>query len=139
MDVYIYGFALQKRGLPFDAPEETGQVMERQRRNVPDMDDYCKLVEAASELAEATTTTLNSSSDWTSSWTGSRASGRIRPEWQDHIQAGHPIFYEGPLTKPSTSIVCVPTVPRPWKVACGSSETALVRGTRALYIQRRGR
>jgi hypothetical protein len=83
MDVYIYGFALQKRGLPFDAPEETGQVMERQRRNVPDMDDYCKLVEAASELAEATTTTLNSSSDWTSSWRareppgGSGRSGRI--------------------------------------------------------------
>lgn len=53
MDAYIYGFALQEKGLPFDAPEETAQVMERQRQNVPDMDDYPYLVEAATELAKA--------------------------------------------------------------------------------------
>jgi AcrR family transcriptional regulator len=53
MDAYIYGFALQERGLPFDAPEETAQVMERQRRNVPNMDDYPYLVEAAGEFAQA--------------------------------------------------------------------------------------
>jgi AcrR family transcriptional regulator len=53
MDAYVYGFALQERGLPFDAPEETAQVMERQRRNVPNMDDYPYLVEAAGEFAEA--------------------------------------------------------------------------------------
>jgi AcrR family transcriptional regulator len=53
MDAYIYGFALQERGLPFDAPEETAQVMERQRQNVPNMDAYPYLVEAATELAKA--------------------------------------------------------------------------------------
>ena len=53
MDAYIYGFALQERGLPFDAPEQTAEVMERQRRNVPAMDDYPYLVEAAAELAKA--------------------------------------------------------------------------------------
>ena len=44
---------LQERGLPFDAPEQTAEVMERQRRNVPAMDDYPYLVEAATELAKA--------------------------------------------------------------------------------------
>lgn len=53
MDAYIYGFALQEKGLPFDAPEETAQVMQRQRENVPQMDDYPYLVEAAAELAKA--------------------------------------------------------------------------------------
>jgi AcrR family transcriptional regulator len=53
MDAYIYGFALQERGLPFDAPEETAQVMQRQRRNVPNMEAYPYLVEAATEFAEA--------------------------------------------------------------------------------------
>jgi AcrR family transcriptional regulator len=53
MDAYIYGFALQERGLPFDAPEETAQVMQRQRRNIPNMEDYPYLVEAASEFVEA--------------------------------------------------------------------------------------
>jgi AcrR family transcriptional regulator len=53
MDAYIYGFALQEKGLPFDAPEETAQVMQRQRQNVPDMDNYPYLVEAATELAKA--------------------------------------------------------------------------------------
>lgn len=51
MDAYIYGFARQERGLPFDAPEETGQVMERQ--SVPNMDDFPYLIEAATELSEA--------------------------------------------------------------------------------------
>lgn len=50
MDAYIYGFALQERGLPFDAPEETGQVMRRQRETVPSMDDYPYLVEIATRF-----------------------------------------------------------------------------------------
>jgi AcrR family transcriptional regulator len=50
MDAYIYGFALQERGLPFDAPEETAQVMQKQRENVPSMDDYPYLVQTAIEL-----------------------------------------------------------------------------------------
>src|SRR3712207_4762660 len=37
MDAYIYGFALQEKNLPFDAPEEVAQVMERQRTHVPEM------------------------------------------------------------------------------------------------------
>jgi AcrR family transcriptional regulator len=53
MDAYIYGFALQERGLPFDAPEETAQVMAKQRENVPSMDDYPYLVETAIELEKA--------------------------------------------------------------------------------------
>jgi AcrR family transcriptional regulator len=53
MDAYIYGFALQERGLPFDAPEETSEVMRRQSQNVPDMDAYPYLVEAAAEFADA--------------------------------------------------------------------------------------
>jgi AcrR family transcriptional regulator len=50
MDAYIYGFALQERGLPFDAPEESAAVMRRQRERVPAMDDYPYLVETAAEL-----------------------------------------------------------------------------------------
>jgi AcrR family transcriptional regulator len=53
MDAFIYGFALQEKGLPFDAPEETAQVMAKQRENVPTMDDYPYLVETAMELEKA--------------------------------------------------------------------------------------
>ena len=53
MDAYIYGFALQERGLPFDAPEETADVMRRQRETVPSMDDYPYLVEVAAEMEKA--------------------------------------------------------------------------------------
>jgi AcrR family transcriptional regulator len=52
MDAYIYGFALQEKGLPFDAPEETAQVMRAQSENVA-MDDYPYLVETAIELEKA--------------------------------------------------------------------------------------
>jgi AcrR family transcriptional regulator len=54
MDAYIYGFALQERGLPFDAPEETADVMRRQRENVSySMDDFPYLMEIAAELEKA--------------------------------------------------------------------------------------
>jgi AcrR family transcriptional regulator len=53
MDAYVYGFALQEKGLPFDAPEDTARVMQRQRQNVPEMDGYPYLVEAEAELATA--------------------------------------------------------------------------------------
>jgi AcrR family transcriptional regulator len=53
MDAYIYGFALQEKGLPFDAPEETAQVMRKQSERVPAMDDYPYLVETAKELEKA--------------------------------------------------------------------------------------
>jgi len=50
MDAYIYGFALQERGLPFDAPEETAAVMRKQSESIPSMEDYPYLVETAMEL-----------------------------------------------------------------------------------------
>lgn len=53
LDAYTYGFALQERGLPFDAPEETSEVMRKQRENVPSMDDYPYLMEVAAELEKA--------------------------------------------------------------------------------------
>lgn len=53
LDAYTYGFALQERGLPFDVPEETAEVMRAQRENVPAMDDYPYLVEVATELEKA--------------------------------------------------------------------------------------
>lgn len=53
MDAYIYGFALQERGLPFDAPEESAEVMRRQRETIPSMDDHPYLVETAMELEQA--------------------------------------------------------------------------------------
>ena len=53
MDAYIYGFALQEKHLPFDTPDQVSEVMEIQRRQVPDMDDYPYLVEVATEMADA--------------------------------------------------------------------------------------
>ena len=53
MDAYIYGFALQERGLPFDAPEETGDVMRKQSANVPDMAGFPYIMEIAAEMEKA--------------------------------------------------------------------------------------
>ena len=53
MDAYIYGFALQEKNLPFDAPEQVSEVIEMQREKIPAMDDYPYLVEVAKEMAEA--------------------------------------------------------------------------------------
>jgi AcrR family transcriptional regulator len=53
MDAYIYGFALQEKNLPFDTPDQVSEVMEIQRRHVPEMADYPYLVEVASEMAKA--------------------------------------------------------------------------------------
>ncbi len=52
MDAYIYGFALQERGLPFDAPEEAAEVMQEQSDNVGGLDDFPYLAEIATELAK---------------------------------------------------------------------------------------
>jgi AcrR family transcriptional regulator len=52
-DAYIYGFALQERGLGFETPEESAQVIEQQRANVPAMDEFPYLVEVAQELGRA--------------------------------------------------------------------------------------
>ncbi len=53
LDAYIYGFALQEKGLPFETAEEVSDVMEIQRQNVPEMADYPYLVEVAREMAQA--------------------------------------------------------------------------------------
>ena len=53
MDAYIYGFALQEKHLPFDAPEQVSEVMEIQSQSVPEMADYPYLVEVATEMAKA--------------------------------------------------------------------------------------
>jgi AcrR family transcriptional regulator len=53
MDAYIYGFALQEKNLPFDTPDQVSEVMEIQRRHVPEMADYPYLVEVATEMAKA--------------------------------------------------------------------------------------
>ncbi len=53
MDAYVYGFALQEKNLPFDTPDQVSEVMEIQRRHVPEMDDYPYLVEVATEMAKA--------------------------------------------------------------------------------------
>jgi AcrR family transcriptional regulator len=51
LDAYVYGFALQERGLPARADGATAEVMREQARHVPDMQDYPYLVEALTEFA----------------------------------------------------------------------------------------
>ena len=52
-DAYIYGFALQEKGLGFETPEESAQKIDAQRAQVPSMDEYPYLLEVATELQEA--------------------------------------------------------------------------------------
>ena len=51
LDAYVYGFALQERGLPAEADGATAEVMREQARQVPEMADYPYLAEAMSEFA----------------------------------------------------------------------------------------
>ena len=53
LDAYTYGFALQEKHLPFDTPEESAQVMDAQRAQVPGMDGFPHLMEVAAALQEA--------------------------------------------------------------------------------------
>lgn len=52
LDAYVYGFALQERGLPEQADGATAEVMREQARHVPEMNDFPYLVEAMGEFAE---------------------------------------------------------------------------------------
>jgi AcrR family transcriptional regulator len=52
LDAYIYGFALQERGLPFDTPEESAAVMQAQS-HVTALDDYPYLHEVLTELPKS--------------------------------------------------------------------------------------
>ena len=53
LDAYVYGFALQERGLPARADGATAEVMREQARHVPEMRDYRYLVEAMGAFADA--------------------------------------------------------------------------------------
>jgi AcrR family transcriptional regulator len=53
LDAYVYGFALQERGLPARADGATAEVMREQAVRVPEMNDFPYLVEAMREFAEA--------------------------------------------------------------------------------------
>jgi AcrR family transcriptional regulator len=52
IDAYVYGFALQERGLPFETPEESGQVIQAQSRRVA-LDEFPYLMEVLTELPKA--------------------------------------------------------------------------------------
>jgi len=53
LDAYIYGFALQEKGLPMETAEETVEAMRAQAQNVPDMRGFPYLSEGMREFAEA--------------------------------------------------------------------------------------
>ncbi len=53
LDAYVYGFALQERGLPAQADGATAEVMREQALLVPDMRDFPYLLEAMNEFAGA--------------------------------------------------------------------------------------
>jgi AcrR family transcriptional regulator len=53
LDAYVYGFALQERGLPARADGATAEVMREQAGQVPEMRDFPYLVEAMREFADA--------------------------------------------------------------------------------------
>ena len=51
-DAYIYGFALQERGLPFETPEESGAVVRAQAQTTP-LEEFPYLREVLTELPKA--------------------------------------------------------------------------------------
>src|SRR5690349_14729292 len=53
LDAYIYGFALQEASLPFDTPDEHGEVLEVKQAAIPDMRPFPYLVEVMTEMAQA--------------------------------------------------------------------------------------
>jgi hypothetical protein len=53
LDAYVYGFALQERGLPERADGATAEVMNEQASHVPEMRDFPHLVDAMREFAES--------------------------------------------------------------------------------------
>jgi AcrR family transcriptional regulator len=52
-DAYIYGFALQEKTLPFETPEESGEVVQKKAETVGELDEYPYLIEVATELARS--------------------------------------------------------------------------------------
>ena len=51
-DAYIYGFALQERGLPFETPEESGALIQAQAQ-VTSLEEFPYLREVLTELPKA--------------------------------------------------------------------------------------
>ena len=49
LDSYIYGFAVQEAGLPFDSPEEVAEVTETMMAQFPSPEEYPHLAELAIE------------------------------------------------------------------------------------------
>ena len=52
-DSYIYGFALQENRLPFDTPEEHGELVQRKAEAVGDLSQYPHLIEVAANVAQS--------------------------------------------------------------------------------------
>ena len=52
-DAYIYGFALQERELPFETPEESGEVIQAQAETVGGLDEFPYLAEVLTNLPKA--------------------------------------------------------------------------------------
>jgi AcrR family transcriptional regulator len=52
-DAYIYGFALQEKGLPFETPEESGEIVKAQAETVEAFDEYPYLAEVLVNLPKA--------------------------------------------------------------------------------------
>ena len=54
LDAYIYGFALQERGLPFETPEESGELIQAQARQPGvALEEFPYLMEVLTELTKA--------------------------------------------------------------------------------------
>jgi AcrR family transcriptional regulator len=55
LDAYVYGFTLQERTLPFDSPEQSGEVVEAKRALQPESAalEYPYLLEVAVELGRS--------------------------------------------------------------------------------------
>jgi AcrR family transcriptional regulator len=51
-DAYIYGFALQERGLNLETPESAGKAINRQAEEVGGLEDYPYLAEIAARLPD---------------------------------------------------------------------------------------
>jgi AcrR family transcriptional regulator len=52
-DAYIYGFALQEKTMPFETPEESGEVVQTQAATLEGFDQFPYLVEVLTNLPKA--------------------------------------------------------------------------------------
>lgn len=52
-DAYLYGFALQEKTMPFETPEQSGEVIQHQAETTPDFSEFPYLVEVLNNLPQA--------------------------------------------------------------------------------------